>query len=156
MLPRLEELLSVLDDMITLEEGFSALYETCSRKFPEDEKFWIAIANQERLHANFIHELKHKVEENPGDFSAGRSFNVRAIKSIVDSINKTREEVSNGRVDRKRALGIAKDIENSLLEAKYHEIVSTKNLDFQKLIDRIVKDTDSHKKLFAAKFAREK
>lgn len=156
MLARVEELLAVLTDMTRLEEEFAELYEACSRKFPEDDKFWLSIANQEHLHAGYIRELKRKIEENPADFSAGRTFNVRAIKTIIENISNTREEVNSGRIDHKRALGIAKDIENSLLEAKYHEIVKTSNLDFQQLIDRIVMDTDSHKKLFAAKFARQK
>lgn len=148
------ELLKVMNDMIRLEEAFADLYQECSEKFPEDQKFWIAICHQEKLHAKFIRELLDLVSANPAEFKFGRPFSAVAIKTILSNIQDLTEQVRSGKFDRKRALFRARDIENSVLETKYHEIVSTENLKFKEIIDRIMKDTSSHKNLLAAKIAR--
>lgn len=147
------ELLQVMNDMVDLEEAFAELYRECSEKFPEDNKFWLAICQQEKLHATFIRKLAELVSSHPDEFKFGRRFNSVAIKTIMSNVKNSTEQVRNGQLDKKRALFIARDIENSVLEAKYHEIVSTDNVEFKKTIERIMRDTSSHKNLLAAKVA---
>lgn len=153
-MPRtIPELLKVMNDMAQLEEAFAELYQECSEKFPEDGKFWSAICNQERLHATFIRKLIDLVSSHPDEFRAGRHFNSTAIKTIMSNVKRTADQVRNGQLDRKRALFVARDIEGSVLEARYHEIVTTDNIEFRETLERITKDTYSHKNLLAAKVA---
>jgi hypothetical protein len=142
-----------MNDMVELEEAFADLYQECSDKFPEDSKFWLAICQQEKLHAMFIRKLADLVSAHPDEFKFGRKFNSVAIKTIMSNVKNSTEQVRKGQLDRKRALFLAKDIENSVLEAKYHEIVTTDNVEYRNTIERIIRDTSSHKNLLAAKVA---
>lgn len=147
------ELLQVMNDMVALEEALAALYLACSEKFPEDGKFWLAICHQEELHARYLAELAALISSHPHEFKFGRQFNAVAITTIMSSVRKLTDEIRQGQSDRKRALVMARDIENSVLEAKYHEIVTSDNVQFRETIDRIMRETTTHKKLLAAKVA---
>jgi hypothetical protein len=141
-------------DMVALEKALAALYLACSEKYPEDSKFWLAICHQEEAHARYITELAALIASHPGEFKFGRQFNVVAIRNITSRVDDFADQVRKGQVDRKHAFFMARDIEGSVLEARYHEIVSTDNLEFKKSIDRITRETASHKSLLAAKLAR--
>ena len=152
----MQDVLHVMDDMVELELALAALYQACSERFPQDRNFWLAIGHQEELHAKFIRQLADLIASHPQEFRFGRPFNSIAIKNILSSVAGYTEQVRNGQLDRQRALFIAKDIENSVLEASYREIVSTDNIEFNKTIDRIANDTLSHRNLLAAKVAKSK
>ena len=155
MTPRnLQDVLDVMNDMVALEVALAELYEACSEQFPEDKNFWLAIKRQEELHAQFIGTLSELVASHPQEFQFGRPFNSTAIKTTLSSVRNYTETVRKGLLQRKRALFMARDIENSVLEAKYGDIVSTDNIEFRKTIDLISRDTLAHKNLFAAKVAK--
>jgi len=155
MTPRtIQDVFQVMNDMVSLELALAELYQACSEQFPEDKNFWLAIKHQEELHAKLIKELADLISSHPQEFNFGRPFNSTAIKTTLSSITNNTESVRKGLLERKRALFMARDIENSVLEAKYSEIVSTDNVEFRKIIERITKDTLSHKNVFAAKVAK--
>lgn len=155
MTPRtIQDVFHVMNDMAALELALAELYQACSEQFPEDKNFWLAIRNQEELHATLIKELIELVSAHPQEFNFGRPFNSVAIKTTLSSVQNYTESVRKGLLERKRALFMARDIEQSVLEAKYSEIVTTDNVEFRKVIERISKDTLAHKNVFAAKVAK--
>lgn len=156
-MPRtIQDVLLVMNDMVSLEVALAELYEACSARFPEDRNFWLAIRNQEQLHAQSIGKLAELVSSHPREFTFGRPFNPGVIKTILASVRSYTEQVQKGQLQRQRALFIARDLENSVLEAHYSDVVSTSNVEFGKAIEAITKDTLAHKNLFAAKVARSK
>lgn len=155
MTPRtIQDVSEVMNDMITLELALADLYQACSEQFPEDKNFWLAIKHQEELHAKLIRQLSELVTSHPQEFNFGRPFNSTAVKTTLSSVTNYAQTVRKGLLQRKRALFMARDIENSVLEAKYGEIVSTNNLEYRKIIERIMTDTLSHRNVFAAKVAK--
>ena len=157
MTPRtLEDVVHVMNDMVALELALADLYRACAEQFPEDKNFWLAIQRQEELHAQFIRKLVDLVSAHPQEFKFGRPFNSVAIKTIQASVESYADQIRKGQIPRQRAVFIAKDIENSVLEANYREIVTTENIEFQQTIDQIAKDTLAHRNLFAAKVAKTK
>lgn len=150
----IQDVFQVMNDMVSLELALADLYQACSEQFPQDQNFWLAIKHQEELHAKLIKELAELISTHPHEFKFGRPFNSAAIKTTLASITNYADSVRKGLLERKRALFMARDVENSVLEAKYGEIVSTDNVEFKKIIERINKDTLSHKNLFAAKVAK--
>lgn len=150
----IKDVFQVMDDMVSLELALADLYQACSEQFPEDKNFWLAIRHQEELHAKLIKQLAALVESHPEEFNFGRPFNSAAIRTTLSSVRNYTESVRKGMLERKRALYMARDIENSVLEANYGEIVSTDNIEYTKIIDRIRHDTLTHKNLFAAKVAK--
>jgi len=152
----LQNVLDVMSDMVTLELALAELYLACSEQFPEDKSFWLAIRHQEQLHAKLIGQLAGLISSRPQEFQFGRPFNSVAIKTTLSSVQNYTESVRKGLLQRKRALFMARDIENSVLEAKYGEVVSTNNIEYMKIIELITKDTLAHKNVFAAKVAKSK
>jgi hypothetical protein len=152
----IQDVLEVMNDMVALEVALADLYQACSDQFPEDRSFWLAIRHQEQLHAKFIGQLADLVSAHPQEFKFGRPFNSTAIKTTLASVANYTESVKKGLLQRKRALFMARDIENSVLEAKYGDIVSTDNVEFNKTIELIARDTLAHKNVFAAKVEKTK
>lgn len=150
----IQDVFQVMGDMVSLELALAELYQACSEQFPEDQNFWLAIKHQEELHAKLIQQLADLISSRPQEFKYGRPFNSVAIKTTLSSIKTYTESVRKGLLERKRALFMARDIENSVLEANYGEIVSTDNVEFQKILERVTKDTAAHKDIFAAKVAK--
>ncbi len=154
-MPRnMQELLQVMNDMVSLELALAELYQACGERFPEDRNFWFAIQHQEELHAKLIKQLADLISSRPLEFRFGRPFNSVAIKTIISSVTNYTDSVRRGLLQRKRALFMARDLENSVLEANYGEIVSTDNIEFRKTVDLIAKDTLTHRNVFAAKVAK--
>lgn len=149
--PNLQQLMA---DMVALEEALAALYLACSQRYPEDSKFWLVICHQEEAHARYITELADLAASHPTEFKLGRQFNAVAVRNITSRVLDFADQVRNGQVDRKRAFFMARDIEGSVLEARYHEIVTTDNVEFKKTLERIGRETATHKDLFDAKLSR--
>ena len=152
----MKDVLQVMNDMAGLEVALAELYQACSEQYPEDQAFWLAIKRQEELHAQFIGKLAELISSHPQEFRFGRPFNSVAIKTILSNVKDHTAQVRKGQLQRQRALFIARDIENSVLESNYREIVTTDNVEFRNTIDLIAKDTLAHRNLLAAKVAKTK
>jgi uncharacterized protein (DUF934 family) len=151
MLRKAQDLMQLMDDMAALELALSALYQACSNRFAEDRNFWLAIAHQEQAHAGYLKKLAALIAAHPAEFRIGRAFNSAAIKTVRSGVERHLQEVRDGHIDRVRALYIGRDIESSVLEAKYAEIIDTDSTRFREIMDRISRETAEHRKLFAAK-----
>ena len=155
MKPRtVEEVLPVMEDMIRLELSLAALYQACAERFPEDGELWPAIQRQEEEHARSIRALADLIAAHPEEFSRGRPFNSVATRTMLASVAGYTDQVRKGQLARQRVLILTRDLENSVLEASYGEIVTTRNLEYGRIINRIHQETLSHKKAFAAELAR--
>jgi hypothetical protein len=150
----LKDVALVMNDMVGLELALAALYQACAERFPADRDFWGTIESQEEMHAKAITRLADLIAAHPQEFKCGRQFNSAAIKTILAGVASYTAQVRSGQIQRQRALFIARDIENSVLEANYCDIVSTDNVEFRKTIERIAEDTRTHKSLFAAEVAK--
>jgi len=150
----MQDVLQVMDDMVSLEVALAELYQACGEQFPEDKSFWTAIQHQEQLHAKLIRHLADLIRSHPQEFRFGRPFNSVAIKTTLSSVTNYTDSIRKGLLNRKRALFMARDIENSVLEANYSDVVSTDNIEFRKTIELVSRDTLAHRNVFAAKVAK--
>ena len=64
---------------------------------------------------------------------------------MIDSTKQDVERMKNRELTREQLLIIARDIENSLIENKFYELVRSKNEEFLKLIKEIKQQTMVHK-----------
>ncbi len=149
-----QDVLPVLQDMIALELALADLYGACGAKFPEDRELWSAIQRQEEGHAEFLRRLADLMAARPGEFRPGRPFNSTAIRTVLTSVTAYADQVKRGQLPRQRALFVARDIEKSVLEANYVQIVNTENAEYLQAMDTISRETRSHRDLLAAAVAR--
>ncbi len=149
-----QDVLPALHDMVALELALAELYGACAAKFPEDRELWTAIQRQEEGHAQFLRRLAELMTARPEEFRPGRPFNSAAIRTVLKSVTGYADQVKRGLLPRQRALFVARDIEKSVLEANYAQIVSTENAEYLRAMDTIARETQGHRDLLAAAVAK--
>jgi hypothetical protein len=121
------------------------IYMLCAKRWPEDRLFWESIANDEHQHAAHLATMKELVESSPSDYSPGRPFNAPTIRTLLGYFDSTIRKLKEGTMDASTAANVARDIEHSLLEAKYAELVRTQNPQYLALVEQIERDTFRHR-----------
>lgn len=142
-----QKTLEVMAGLEQLEKAIAGLYEIAAKKWPENAELWINMAGEEIKHAEYIKSLTDILIKKPAAFEIGRAINVDAIKSALDWINKNVAEIEQGKFDGRKALILGRDLEQSILESKYSEILKTENLEYNKIVKQIVRETFVHKKM---------
>jgi hypothetical protein len=149
--PVLDSTLETLELMARAEEAVQRLYATCAVVWKEDEEFWRGLAGEERRHAKHIRSMISIVTANPGRFQPGRPFSAPALMTFISGIEQDIDSVKQVNVPASKALRLALDIEQAIIEAKFTEIVQTEDRGFRFLADEIVQDTVAHRRLVEGK-----
>lgn len=143
----LQNLTDVMKMMAETERLIAELYRTCAEVWVEDRDFWLETVAEEEKHAKNIETMAGIIAARPERFELGRPFNQTAIKTIKAGLESNLERVKKGEINRKNMLNLARDIEASVIEKSYGEIVRTKDLEYQTLVKEIITDTFNHKKI---------
>jgi len=118
--------------------------------------FWLGLEREERHHAESMHRLADIVAERPARFEPNRVLNVAAIQTRMAYVESLVQRLRAGeipRADQYRLLTIACDLEQSVLEGKWNEIVKIADDEFHALIRTIVSDTIAHKAKIVGRLA---
>ncbi len=143
-----KDLALVLDVLKALEEAELAvgeLYRTCAHVWEEDKVFWLKIEAEEMKHARGINKLADILHNKTEQFEVGRSFNPVAINTFIKGIQANIKRLQSGGIPKNNMLFIARDIEQSIIEFRYAEVVKTNDVQYNTLVEKIVSDTVSHK-----------
>lgn len=119
-------------------------YRQCALRWPEAAAFWNAIAAEEDTHTRSVQQISAMLKDTPQKFRQGRTISPVAVKTFIRGVEEHKTRVAAGELDQKRALFIAIDIEKSLLENRFYEILQADTDDFGKLIARITVETRGH------------
>jgi len=141
----LKNLLEVMSMMAETERLIADLYRTCADIWEEDREFWLATVAEEKKHAKNIEKMAQIIVAKPEQFEMGRPFNQVAIRTIKTGLEGQLERLKKGQFTRERMLFVARDIEASVIEKSYAEIVRTNDVGYQALVNEIVQDTTKHK-----------
>lgn len=141
----LKGILEVLAAMSETELTISRFYAACSDLSQSASAFWDGISKAEIKHSENIKKIIDVISTKPERFEKGRPFNIFAIKTFNDGVKNYISKLINGEIDVNKACFIARDIENSLLENRYGEIVKTDDIEFKTLIGEIISETEEHK-----------
>jgi hypothetical protein len=88
------------------------------------------------------------IAARPAEFTPRRPFNTTAVQTFMSYVRAAAERVRSGelsRADSAHLLTLARDMEQSVLESKYGEIVQTTDVEYQGLMRQIVAETVAHK-----------
>jgi len=141
----LKGILNVLSFMAEAEEVLAELYHACGQVWDDGHAFWSDIEEEERKHVRNIETMKDIISRKPERFEKGRPFNVMAAQTVIKGVRSNIEKVRAGTLQRKNALFMARDIEQSIMENRYGEIVKTDDVEYLGLMKEIVTDTAAHK-----------
>lgn len=138
-------LISILKSMADFELAAAELYRTCSQVWDVDKEFWADMQQAELKHAKNVNRMTDIVSAKPGDYTTGHMFNPAAVQTSISGINGNIQRLVKREIARKNMLFIARDLEQSMLERNYAEIVKTNDPEFQSLVKEILSDTVSHR-----------
>jgi hypothetical protein len=138
-------LVTILKSMADFELAAAELYRTCSQVWDVDKEFWADMQQAELKHAKNVNRMTDIVSAKPGDYTTGHMFNPAAVQTSISGINGNIQRLVKREIARKNMLFIARDLEQSMLERNYAEIVKTNDPEFQSLVKEILSDTVSHR-----------
>ncbi len=146
--PAVLDVLPVIRELAALETVLASLYQACAERFAEDAGFWTSVRHEEEGHAATLESLATLIAAHPERFRTGRVFRPAAIRTVIAGVERTIQELRGGRIGRRRALTAARDLENSLLEARYGDVVTTDDPEYRKAVSQIEGETQQHRRRF--------
>jgi hypothetical protein len=141
----LQNLLDVMKMMAATEQLIADFYRTCAEMWEEDRSFWLPIVQDEEKHALNIEKMAGIIALKSERFEIGRPFNSMAIKTIMKGVESNLKNLREGRIDRNQIMIMARDIEASVMEKHYGEIVRTNDVEYMTLVKEITAETSNHK-----------
>lgn len=133
----------LIQPLIKYELSIATLYETFASVLPESKNTWMAFADEERLHAQWINGLYTHLKN--GKISPEQTkFTVQSVKTAIYYIETQVAKAQKEKIDLKQALTIAVNIENSLLESAIFRVFKLNIPEAQKIRLRLIEATKSH------------
>jgi rubrerythrin len=140
-----------LNLMAESEKMVAEFYLLCSETFTEHHAFWAALAREEMAHARVVGKLIELVSIQPNEFASGKSTPINAIKLFIKKTQSNIGTLKQSDVSMEKALLMAYHIENTIIEQKYADVVSTENEAFRTLLNQVITDTLKHKEKVVAR-----
>lgn len=149
----LQEMMKILNAMVQAELAVSELYRACDALWKEDGQFWAGLQKQEIRHAQHIRKMMEILSRKADRFAQNPSFNVTAVEHFAAYVGEIRERLKKGGLNKKEALFILRDIEQSIIESKYQDVLRTEDAEFRTLAKQIAWETYEHKSALDRKIA---
>lgn len=145
-----------LNAMAELELVISELYKCAGERWEENMEFWSSLAEAEVSHAGDLRKMAAILNGKPQDFEMGRLIAVSTVHSVLTGVKNLIQRLKNGEFNQKALLFLARDLEQSILESKYTELLNTEDIEYQKRISEIVSQTEMHRQLLIRKIGEVK
>ena len=135
----------IIELLANNEEAVQKLYLLYATKYPESKEFWSKLAQEEAGHAFMIRNLELEATNKPGKvlFKPDR-FTPEAIQSSINYINQLIKEFPDKNYPLITALSLAMQIEQSLIEKKYFEVVEGDDIVLQNTLNTLRNDSQEH------------
>ncbi len=139
---------SIVAELAENELMVHNLYRHYAESFPDLERFWIEIAEDETKHYNVLNDLDQIAEKGEVQIEKDR-FKVE----MVDFVRKYLEErIAEQNPSQRAALANAINIESSMLEKGIFTIFQTDSPALKNALDILQKETEQHLKAVQAKY----
>ncbi len=133
---------NVLALMIQHEETVGEIYRIFARRIPADQEFWLDIARDEKVHADWIRDFAAQVQQSGATFNEAR-FNLHALQTSLDYL-KVLQAHAQVITTPAHALALAWQIENSLMEKELFRIVNSDAEALKTVLQRLADGTTAH------------
>jgi hypothetical protein len=147
----LERTLATLTALGEFELALADLYEACHAACDPDDDLWPDLVKAEKRHSGYLERISRLIRADPGAFGPGRPITPAAADSQIQYVRKRTAEVAGGGIAPRTALLIAADLERSILESRFYELVTTDDEDYHRLVNVIVAETEEHADTLAAR-----
>lgn len=135
--------LKAIELLVEYEITIGRLYKEYAQKFLDWKDFWSKLSAEERGHANWILKLRSKIKEGSVYFKEDR-FNKEAIKTSLKYLNNQLSQAQMQDISLTKALSIARDIEDGLIEKKFFEIFEGDPIELKHVLLNLAAATREH------------
>ncbi len=139
--------IEILEAMANLEGMVSELYSECAKRFAANAEFWNALSWTEIEHSGYVQDMISWYKRYPTDFQIARPFSISSIGTSANWIRENLQILRAGTASEHKMLSIARDIEISMLEARYFEFLKTNRSEYNVLAGRLASETFEHRKI---------
>lgn len=146
-----EEMQRIMGMMAELEMKISEFYRQCGDLWKQEKDFWAGLEKEEVSHAQSVRKMAHILLARPERFEEGRPFNPVSIAVALAGIQNNLQKLKEGQLRGLHLLFMARDMEQSLLETKWGELLKSKDMEYQDLLQTIESQTHAHKRKLAQK-----
>ena len=139
---------AILDAMKVMKEfelTVAELYRTCNSLWPEDDALWKNLEQAEMRHAETVDKMISILSERPDFFEPNRLFKPAAVRTSILGIRGDIERLKRREIPKNKILFIARDLEQSVIESKYFEVVKGRDVEYQNMIEEMRIDTMAHR-----------
>jgi hypothetical protein len=140
----MENVLDVIELLAKNEEHIKQLYTVYANRFPEHRAFWNEMAFAEFTHATWIRKLANEITKNCIKINPGR-FHRAAIETTISYVKNQIANAGSADITPNKAVSIAADIENSMLEKKFFEIYDNDCQELKNTLEYLKLETESHR-----------
>lgn len=138
------EAVRMLNLLAECEEAVAGFYASCAQVWPEDRPFWQGLEKDEHGHAWNLHRMGEIVDARPESFTAEKLFSPYAIRTMIEGLQRDKDRVLTGRLTENMALSISHDLESSLIEKQYKDVLQSKDTAYNTLLREIIGQTGRH------------
>jgi len=138
-----ENTYGVFDLLIENELSLKALYDAYSLAFNDYASFWKAMSEEENQHAQIITKLKEKCIEKRLAVKEGR-FKTALLKSTIEYLKREVKKAENKEVDFLYAVTNTFEIEKSMIERYFFEVLDIDPLEVKTAINFLNESTRRH------------
>jgi hypothetical protein len=125
------------------ERALSRLYRTYAECFAGQSEFWLRLAAEEDEHAEWLGSLRLRLEDGESARLADR-FPVAAIEHSLVYVNKLIANAHTSGITLLRALSVALDLEEALLESRYFEVCECDSPELKHMLEKLTQSTHAH------------
>jgi len=140
----LERTLAALGTMREFELALAAMYSACALRWPHDPACWEGLIAAEKGHADYVKRLAGIVASRSLDFYPGRPLTSAAVERQIDYVHHRTHEFTEGLVSERQALLAIRDLERSIIESNFFELVHSPDPDYTGLVTTILDETKDH------------
>lgn len=141
-----KEIQKIIGMMAEMETKISEFYRECGDLWRQEKDFWATLEKEEVSHAQSVRKMADILLSRPERFEENRPFNPVSITVALAGIQNNLQKLKEGQLKGLHLLFIARDMEQSLLETKWAELLKSKDMEYQNLLRAIESQTHFHKR----------
>jgi len=154
-MPSQAEQLQTIGLMAAHEAAMADLYSACAARFPDSTQLFTTLATAERDHARRLTDFAAGVRAGTVRINPGRFPHAE----LLNSLEFVREQVSEAQkpeLTLVKALSVAYDLENALIESRYFEVVEGDSPELRNLLQRLAAELAEHRALLEEALEKER
>lgn len=140
----LERTLITFGALREFELALAAMYGACALRWPRDPACWERLIEAEKVHAGYVKRLAGMVASRSLNFYPGRPLTSAAVERQIDYVHHRTHEFTDGLMSERQALLSIHELERSILENNFFELVHSPDEDYAALVATILDETKDH------------